>query len=117
VGPPIRLRRGPPAVRPQAIDRNLDPLVAPWSSAFSRTRARDCRLSRRYRNPFEAERRRRGRTSGPQPQLWRLEAAAILGSPPRRFAVRKNRRLARAEENRPVATGARPRATKSSTAS
>src|SRR5882762_9902927 len=47
---PNRLGREPPGVHPQAIDRNLDRLVAAWSSAFSRTRARDCKLRSEHRN-------------------------------------------------------------------
>src|SRR5207253_6700931 len=48
---PIRLAWKSPGVHPQAIDRNLDRLVAAWSSAFGRTRARDCKLSGQRRNP------------------------------------------------------------------
>src|SRR4030095_15061050 len=47
---PIRLGRDPPGVRPQAVDKNLNRLVAAWSSAFSRTRAGDCKLRSEGRN-------------------------------------------------------------------
>jgi hypothetical protein len=52
---PIRLGREPLGVRPQAVDRNLNRLVAAWSSAFSRTRARDCKLRSEHRNLWHCD--------------------------------------------------------------
>ena len=47
---PSRSARRLPGAVPRAIDRNWNRLVAAWSSAFSRTRARDCKLRSEHRN-------------------------------------------------------------------
>ena len=62
---PIRLVQELPGVGPQATDRNLDRLVAACSKRVQSNTRTNCRLSGQHRNPFESERRRRGRMSDP----------------------------------------------------
>src|SRR4029453_2794293 len=52
---PIRLGREPLGVRPQAVDRNLNRLLAGWSIPLSRTRPRDCKLRSEPRNLWHCD--------------------------------------------------------------